>query len=631
MFKFFNQDRSLLLFLFFLPFMTGVSIYLYQQYTYTTKEIHAITHDNLVQQKLSLIKNYISNVEKTYGKNYLKILMNSKGAREHYECDLRVLVTPEVKYLYLLRYKAQKENLKLYYVLDTATDEDERALFNQPFIPESDIWKKVKETGTVQVKEQEELESLWISLVVPVIEDGEVVAAIGVDFANEAKESINNVVLPLEKLYFYTTGFMLIMLIAAYIQYILFYRTHQRSVIDPLTKIYNRQYLDGFIEKIHLNEYQILMIDIDFFKKVNDLYGHDVGDIILSSVSQRILSLIRNEDTFIRYGGEEFLLFLKNDNSEQVLKKANEILEVMRERPIHAKEYLVDLTLSIGINPTPFQAKNIDDAIKVADEQLYIAKTNGRDRVEVFDVESSEHNLKRQCINDVKIAIDEGRIKCAYQAIFDVRTGEISKYELLVRMIDTQGEVILPDNFLPSVSRTQVYTDLTKYILDTAKNRLKEMDEELSVNLALQDLFNDDILKIILSMLNENLDVAKRLTFEILETEEILDFKELNKHLKEIRATGAKIALDDFGSGYANFGYLVHLHIDLLKIDGSLIQGIDSSPKAKEIVETINIFAKKLGIKTIAEKVETEEELVTVQEMDIDYVQGYFLARPSFN
>jgi len=227
--------------------------------------------------------------------------------------------------------------------------------------------------------------------------------------------------------------------------------------------------------------------------------------------------------------------------------------------------------------------------------------------------------------------MEESRIKCMFQPIFETDTKKLKKYEMLVRMLDTDGTVIPPADFLPSIAHTKVYNELTKYILESAKETMETNDIELSINLALQDLFNHDILEIILKMLSENRHFASKLTFEILETEEINDFDTLKKHIHDIKETGTKIALDDFGSGYANFSYLLHLGIDILKIDGSLIHDIDKHENAKDVVETISIFAKKIGIDTIAEQVETKEEFDIISDIGIDYIQGYYLGKPSFD
>jgi len=626
-----KAESPILLFLFFLPLMTGGSIYLYNKYTQATQSIHTITYNNLVSTKLSLIQNFIGHMQGDLGSHSIKLLSSSYKLRSKYEAQLRVLVTPEVKYLYMLYYDAGGTQLRLRYMLDTTINEEDRAYFKQKFDPATDTWWKVKESEVQQVHKQINSDVLWSSLVVPIFENGKVVAAIGVDFAHEARDNIDEVVTPLKTLYFYITIFMIIMLVVAYIQFLLYYRTRRRGLIDPLTKVYNRQYLFNFLRHINIEDYQILMLDIDYFKKVNDTYGHDIGDIILASVSGRISALIRKKDSFIRYGGEEFILLLYKQTPIQCQEIAERIIESIRACPIKANEHLVDLSMSIGVNPYPSHSKDIDGAIKIADEQLYLAKSNGRNRVEMFDIHNEKEMVSAKHINEVKLALEESRIRCMYQPIFKAETGDLKSYEVLVRMIDIDGKVISPHAFLPSIAHTQVYTDLTKCILESALSALEHNDIKLSVNLDLQDLFNPDILEIILSALKKKTSLASRLSFEILETQEVSNFEELKKYINAIKETGAKIALDDFGSGYANFTYLVHLGIDILKIDGSLIRDIDKNKNARNIVQTINTLAHKMGIETVAEQIERREELEVIKHLGVSYAQGYFLGKPSFD
>ncbi len=626
----FNKfGKPFLAILFFLSFMTAGSIYLYKEYKKTNVKIHSIIHKDLVRKKITLIKNFISQMEKELDNNASKQLKSSLSLRSLYENRLRALLTSEIKFLYVLSYNKSSHGTQLDYLLDTALDEEERGLFNQPFEPQTNSWEYVYHNQKESVQQQL-FDTLWISMVIPIIENGEVVAAIGIDLDNEEQTHIDEVLEPLDKLYFYISIFMVLMLLSVYIQVAIYYRTRKHSFIDPLTKVFNRQYLSNFLKNIDIKDYQILMIDIDHFKNVNDTYGHDIGDIILNTVSSRIASLIREKDSLIRYGGEEFVLFLYKQSLPQAKNVAERILNVFRDNPIRAKQNSIDLTLSIGINPYPSHFRDVQEAIKISDEQLYLAKSNGRNRMESYDLMEDNHAHKTQYINDIKMAIEESRIRCMYQPIYNTKSKLIEKYEVLIRMIDNDNNIILPNDFLPYISHTQIYTDLTKFVIESSLEKLKETDAELSINLELQDLFNSDILEIIIDILSHNKTHAKRLTFEILETQEVSNLDLLKEKINKIRQTGAKIALDDFGSGYANFTYLLHLDIDILKIDGTLIRDIHKNSNAKSIVETINIFAQKMNIKTVAEQIETKEEYELIENIGIDYMQGYYLGRPSF-
>ena len=378
-----KYGKLILVFLVFLVIMTGSFIFLYTKYTTTTQEVHKITYDTLILNKIETINNFIEALKYELGTELFDKLISSSHQRDKSEKILSILRTHEISFLYMLRYKESTDGLKLYYILDTTKNEDDRGYFGQPFSLSSNIWAKVKETKAHQVHYQDKVDSLWITLAVPVFKGDEVVAVVAVDFKNEAQESINKVIEPLKILYIYFAVFILVLLIAAYFQFIVYYKTQKRSLIDPLTKAYNRQYLNLFVSNYKLDEYQVLMLDIDLFKNVNDTYGHDIGDIVLFASSQRVNSIIRKKDVLIRYGGEEFLLFLYKADLKYSLVVANRILQTIGNTPIKAKENLINITISIGINPFPCKAKNIESAIKIADEQLYKAKENGRNRIEV--------------------------------------------------------------------------------------------------------------------------------------------------------------------------------------------------------------------------------------------------------
>jgi diguanylate cyclase (GGDEF)-like protein len=221
---------------------------------------------------------------------------------------------------------------------------------------------------------------------------------------------------------------MLAMLFLAYVLVYLYYQTRKKAFVDPLTHIYNRQYLSEFLERTSLQNYYLMMIDLDNFKRINDNFGHDVGDDVLVAVVKEIKSNIRHEDILIRFGGEEFILLVDKKESKDSIKVAERIRKAIMNLDIESHNNKIKMTLSIGVNPFPFGAKNIEEAIKIADEQLYIAKSSGRNRVEIFDETKKYESETSNRISDIRLAIDEGGIKCAFQPIFDAKTKEVKKY-----------------------------------------------------------------------------------------------------------------------------------------------------------------------------------------------------------
>jgi diguanylate cyclase (GGDEF)-like protein len=405
----------------------------------------------------------------------------------------------------------------------------------------------------------------------------------------------------------------------------------QRSFIDNLIGLYNRNYLQHIMDFIDLKQYIVALIDVDYFKKINDTYGHDIGDKVLKNAANTIKKLIREDDILIRYGGEEFLLLAKINRKQDIQAMLN-LFERIRsnieklEIPITDGDY-IKTTISIGVYLNTNKDKNLNEAIKKADFALYKAKSKGRNRIEIYDEEKeAEKNLIT--IVEVKDAIEENRLLCYYQPIVDLKDNNISHYEALVRIIDRNGKVVPPFNFLNVIENTFIYTKLTKAVIDYNYNILKKHKNlKVSINLKQADVLNRSIVDYFLSISKEK-DITERMLIEIVETEDLLAYEESLEIIKQLKGAGYSICLDDFGSGYSNFVYLLRLNIDYLKIDANLIKNIVNDNVSYEVVKMIAQFCKKMKIKTIAEYVENEEILGIIKELDIDYGQGYLFSKP---
>ncbi len=622
-----KMSKNFIIFAVILPLMTIISIFIYYEYTKTKENVFNIIQEHLLSEKSALLKNYSKYLTQKLGADIQLEITKDINLYQRYEEELSLLRGNEIKYLYLL---FKDSDNKFRYLLDTTLEAEDKSEFNQKFDPQTDIWENAYKTKKLQVAKQHELQTLWITIAYPIVVDEKVVAVLGADFTYDVYKQILNTLDPLEKIYFYVSIFMIIMLALAYILIYLYYINRKRSFVDPLTKVYNRQYLNEYLKTTSLEHYQLMMIDLDHFKQVNDNYGHTVGDKVLISVVQQIKNSIRQEDILVRFGGEEFLVLIHKQSLETCLSIAERIRNAVMSHEIKTVNKHIVMTISIGINPFPFYAKNFDEAVKIADEELYRAKTSGRNCIKVSKEVNKTQSQTSKRIGDVKSAIDENRVLCAYQPIVSAKTGETLKYEMLLRLLDTKGSIISPLEFLPAIRHTNVYINITKIVIDFAIKTLKEHDFELSMNLDLQDIMNDDIMDLIKDGFSNNRKLAQRLTIEILEHEEITNFDIIKKHINILKDLGFKIAIDDFGSGYANFQYLLYLKIDILKIDGSLIRDIDTNKNSYYIVETIAEFARKMNIETIAEQVETLEELEILKSLKVDYFQGYLLGKPSF-
>ncbi|MFA7500008.1 MAG: bifunctional diguanylate cyclase/phosphodiesterase, partial [Sulfurimonas sp.] len=391
-----------------------------------------------------------------------------------------------------------------------------------------------------------------------------------------------------------------------------------------------RNYLEETLPLLNLSNYSLAILDLDKFKIINDTYGHRTGDYILSQTSKVFKESIRDNDILVRYGGEEFLLLINNRDKA---KSALDICERLRKN-INKERFVYDgheirVGVSIGLHKYPYLEKNFQEAIKIADKMLYIAKKGGRNRVISYDEkESTENSSSSGDISFVKEAIDENRVICHYQPIYDYKQSRIFKYEALVRIVTKEGIVIPPFAFLPQIKETNMHYKLTQRILLIVFETFKNNNKLVSINMNFSNLINSDIEETIINNLKDNQHLASRVTFEILESDEINNIELFKQKINLIHSLKAKVSIDDFGSGYSNFKTIIDIEANFLKIDGSLIKNIDISAKDFKVVKSIIHFARQSNMQTIAEYVHSEDVYNKLLLLDIDFMQGYYISEP---
>ncbi|MBT5934881.1 bifunctional diguanylate cyclase/phosphodiesterase [Sulfurimonas sp.] len=622
-----HYGRTFTILLFLFPLLGLSASYLYTQFADTKKEIIKIVQQSMLDKKDELLSIYTDYLTDEFGSDYIKVLKDNTSLRRKAETSLSLIKDSEVQYLYLLYID---NNSKLRYLIDTTKDIDEKGEFSQRFYPQKDIWLKAASSQKSEVTAQAEIDKLWITMVFPIIRNEKTVALLGIDFSHAEYLKVNKTLIPLENIYLYSAVFIIVMLISAFLQLVIYYTHRKKSFIDPLTGMFNRQYLHELLQKYPVGDFQVLIMDLDHFKKVNDIYGHDAGDIVLSTVSARIKSAIRKQDILIRYGGEEFILLISNSENdlETSLDLANRIREAVKKEPISLDQCQLNITISMGLNPFPQDSKTFEHVVKIADLGLYQAKQLGRNRVEVYIQCLEEGNVDAQLqICDVRDALDLNKFFCVYQPIYLAKTMKIDSYELLLRMYNTSNEIINPAQFLPSVRHTQIYTHLSKRVIDFAYDTLSSKDIKISINLEVEDLFNEELIVYIIKKFDITKNLAQRLTIELLEYEETLDFSMINQRANELQSLGIKLAIDSFGSGFSSYDYLLNMNISSLKLDAKLTHNIDSNQKALKIVSSIQNLANSMKVTTVAKNIETEEELQIIKKLNIDYIQGYYLSK----
>jgi diguanylate cyclase (GGDEF)-like protein/PAS domain S-box-containing protein len=392
---------------------------------------------------------------------------------------------------------------------------------------------------------------------------------------------------------------------------------------DTLTKLGNRFKLLNDIEET--KELALAIIDIDSFKEINDFYGHDIGDYVIIEVSKRLLEQTSAPSTEVyRLQGDQFaFLHRECSNKEKFEKTIEKLIEQLTNKPIFFQQHeiLFGVTTGLAIERT--------DLFIDADIALKIAKQSKKNYViysKKFNIEKEyENNL--EWTKKIKKALQEDRIVAFFQPIYNQHTKKIEKFEALVRMIEIDGEVISPFSFLEISKKAKLYPKITMFMIDKTIEAAKTHDYEFSINLTIDDILNKEVANHFMqSIITSN--IGHKIVIEIVETQGIENFNEFYYFIEKVKRFGCKLAIDDFGTGYSNFEYLLRLDIDYIKIDGSLVKDIDKNEHMRLVAETIVSFAKTAKMQTIAEFVSHKEIAQIVEEIGVDYFQGYYFGKP---
>ena len=393
---------------------------------------------------------------------------------------------------------------------------------------------------------------------------------------------------------------------------------------DQLTGLENRNALISYLSKDFDNSF--ILINIDNFSQINDLYGHDFGNKVLIQFSKILKENLKSQETckLFRLSGDEFVILTKDINHDTVLSDLELFIKQIGSKLIDIDEEKISLNITIGVS---FEENNM--LLSTANTALKIARRTGKNIV-VYDEALSlkkeyENNIK--WIKTVKDAIKDDRITVFFQPIVNNSDGVINKYETLIRLINTDGSIITPYFFLEIAKKAKLYKELTKIVIKKSFEAFKDNEYEFSINITIDDILDTEINEYIYSMLKQY-NISNRVIFEIVETEGIEKFEDIEKFINMVKSLGCKIAIDDFGTGYSNFEYLMKLQADFIKIDGSIIKEILIDKKSELITSAIVSFAKEMNIQTIGEFVEDKEISEKVKALGVDKSQGYYYDKP---
>ncbi|MGB3211053.1 MAG: EAL domain-containing protein [Desulforhopalus sp.] len=379
----------------------------------------------------------------------------------------------------------------------------------------------------------------------------------------------------------------------------------------------------------------VFYMDLDNFKHVNDSLGHAAGDALLQQVGQRLLNLVREEDTVARLGGDEFQIIGVDISSEQeVIDLANRLLQGFAT-PFQIEENELFVTLSIGIAIYPQDGKDVDTLTKNADIAMYQAKVHGKNNYFLFTSELSEKALSRLRLEaEFREALNKREFIVHYQPKMHLETGMIKGVEALVRWRKPDGTIVCPENFILLAEETGLITRLGNLVIEDACKAARVLDDTgyekimMAVNLSLFQFEQANLVDTMASIVEKNSIPLSRLELEIAETTMMTNLKDTITKLRHLVDAGFSISIDDFGSGYSSIYYLKAFPLDTLKIDSSFIKDITIDPNGAQIVETIILMAHNLGISVVAEGVENRDQFNLLKELGCDLMQGYFYSPP---
>lgn len=423
------------------------------------------------------------------------------------------------------------------------------------------------------------------------------------------------------------------------------YQLAYQACHDDLTGLVNRREFEASLgkalESTRLGEeHAMCYIDLDQFKVVNDTCGHIAGDKLLKELSARFQAEMRETDILARLGGDEFGVLLEGCP----LKTAWDIADSLR---LAAKEFrfvwrgkTFEIGASIGLVPITQESSSVADILSAADSACYVAKDKGRNRIHLYqadDTALAQHKVEMQWLSRIHRALDENRLCLYYQSMLPLNpsAADDTHYEILLRMRDRKGQIVVPMAFIPAAERYNLMPAIDRWVIRSVFAALRAQTHSIeknpttcAINLSGQSLCDEHFLDFVTDQLDYHEILPTQICFEITETAAISNLTPAIRFITTLKNMGCRFALDDFGSGLSSFAYLKNLPVDYLKIDGAFVKGIVNNPIDHALVESINQIGHVMQIQTIAEFVEDAAILEVVRKLGIDFGQGFGVSRP---
>ena len=412
---------------------------------------------------------------------------------------------------------------------------------------------------------------------------------------------------------------------------------------DSLTGLLNREEFENRLNKILAStrphdSHALLYLDLDQFKVINDTCGHSAGDELLRQVTALLHSKLRARDTLARLGGDEFGIILEHCPENEALQVANLLRELVENFRYQWHDKTFTIGVSIGLFSIRHDNQGLESALSAADSACFAAKEQGRNRVHVYQTDDNllqKRSGEMQWLPRLQKAIADNRLQLLFQPIVALSHGDgLGEHgEFLLRMRDENDQLILPGAFLPPAERYHQMLIIDRWVIEQSFQLLKTRQNDqfnalYAINLSAHALGNEDFLAFVIDHVHAYHNNPAMICFEITENVALADLQHVVKFIVTLKELGCRFSMDDFGSGLSSFGYLKHIPLDYLKIDGRLVKGMLTDPIDRAMVESINHIGHVMGLKTIAEWVEDVQTSELLKEIGVDYVQGYGIAKP---
>lgn len=619
-------------------YIMGIAAHSYHNYLTEEKDIIKIIDLNLessVKQALHLV-----------GYDFHSRIQDQDSIEEDEDIDNIIKLTQFAEKFNLeFIYTVIQKNDKIYFTSSSSNDDELKNSTYVSFFTEyedaPEELHKIFQTGETQFLVYSDKWGQYRSYFYPYIVDNEVQFVIAGDISSSYIHSL----LKMNLLKSVGIGFFFLLLILPFVALLISFEKREKDKLinelyyDKQTGLPNRKSLFKEIDK-SLNPI-VLLGNIDSFKQYNDFYGYDIGDHIIKEISKRLTNWQKkcysNKCKLIKIyklqADEYAVLIDAKLTVEEIHLFTAEITLVCNGENIRYNAHDIPINITFGAAQCDHQKNQntVQIIMARADMALKKAKTN-RKHFLVYDnsmniTEEYHENIK--WTKSIRFSILHDKVFPFFQPIINNATGEIEKFECLIRMIDETGELIYPTRFLDIAKKSKTYPELTHIMLKKAFETFKNTKYEFSINLSLDDIMNIETNEQIFTLLEGNKEAAQRCVFELLETENIENHPEVIDFISKVKDYNCKIAIDDFGSGYSNFSYVTALDIDYLKIDSSMIKNLVSDKNSKIVAETIVTFCRKMGIKTIAEFVYNRAIYDEVKNIGIDFSQGYYFGEPA--